>query len=113
MTDVSLTAFFGDAPYAFALTDDTLTELERLTDTGVGALYMQAIGGQFRINMLTDVIRLGLIGGGMKPERAKTLTDTYARNRPLAEVWSLALSILEARWNGVEPAEAPAGQVLQ
>ncbi len=36
----------------------------------------------------------------MAPQQAMQLTDTYARNRPLAETYPLALDILDARWNG-------------
>jgi hypothetical protein len=31
------TAFFGDGEHVFALTDDMITELERLSDLGIGA----------------------------------------------------------------------------
>lgn len=100
------TAFFGDGKHTFALTDDMITELERITDLGIGALYLRAVKMQFVLADLVEIIRLGLIGGGTTtPERAAQLTDTYARNRPIGELYPLALDILDARWNGTEPKE--------
>jgi len=92
------TAFFGDGEHTFALTDDMITELERITDLGIGALYQRAALGQFKLADLVETIRLGLIGGGLSPEQAMTLTDTYGRNRLVDELFPLALDILDARW---------------
>ena len=92
------TAFFGDGEHTFALTDDMITELERITDLGIGALYQRAVHMQFKLADLVETIRLGLIGGDLSPEKAMQLTDTYARNRPMGELYPLALDILDARW---------------
>ncbi|WP_127111713.1 gene transfer agent family protein [Shimia sediminis] len=92
------TAFFGDGEHTFALTDDMITELERIADLGFGAFYLRSINMQFKLSDLVEVIRLGLIGGGTTPERAAQLTDTYARNRPIDELYPLAFDILDARW---------------
>lgn len=94
------TAFFGDGEHTFALTDDMITELERITDLGIGALYLRTVNMQFKLADLVEVIRLGLIGGDITPEQAMQLTDTYARNRPVDELFPLALDILDARWGG-------------
>lgn len=92
--------FFGTAEHKFTLTDDMITELERITDTGIGAFYQRAVSMLFKADDLAHVIRLGLIGAGMHPQEAMQLVDTYARNRPMAETFPLALDILDARWNG-------------
>ncbi|WP_137153501.1 gene transfer agent family protein [Rhizobium sp. FKL33] len=94
------TAFFGDATYTFALTDTTTTELERLTGVGVGALYLRMVNSLFYVSDMTQIIRLGLIGGCVSPEKAHTLVETYVNDRPFAEIVPLALDILDARWNG-------------
>jgi len=93
-------AFFGTADHDFTLTDDMITELERLTDIGIGAFYQRVIAMHFKAADLAEIIRLGLIGAGMHPQAAMQLTDTYARNRPMSETFPLALDILDARWNG-------------
>lgn len=97
---ITYTGFFGDRDHAFCLTDPMLAELERITGLGVGALYFQFVNGAYPANLLTEVIRLGLIGGGTDPEDAKRLCDAYATNRPLAETFPLAFDIMQARWLG-------------
>ena len=97
---IAHTAFFGDGEHRFALTDDMILELERLTSVGIGALYLRAVAMQFSLSDIVETIRLGLIGGGATPEAAHRLTHTYARRRPIAETFPLALDILDARWNG-------------
>ncbi|WP_417724211.1 gene transfer agent family protein [Salipiger sp.] len=94
------TTFFGDGLHTFALTDPMIAELERISDLGIGALYRRAVQMQFRLCDLTEIIRLGLIGGGAAPQDAMRLTDTYARNQPLDRLYPLALDILDARWCG-------------
>jgi hypothetical protein len=96
------TAFFGDGDHAFALTDEMITELERITDLGIGALYQRAIAMQFKLADLIEIIRLSLIGADTTPQEAMRLVDTYVRNRPFAETFPLALDILDARWNGIQ-----------
>ncbi|MFC0200589.1 gene transfer agent family protein [Paracoccus rhizosphaerae] len=97
-------AFFGDGERAFTLTDPMIAELERLTATGIGSLFLRLTRSDFRLNDLTEVIRLGLIGGGTSPEDAARMVETYARHRPITEVLPLALDVLDARWNGTEAA---------
>lgn len=102
MNKITHTGFFGDRERRFCLTDPMLAELERITGLGVGALYFQFVNLAYPANVLTDVIRLGLIGGGADPEEAKRLCETYAANRPLSEVFPLAFDVMEARWSGVD-----------
>jgi hypothetical protein len=103
---ISHTAFFGDGPHTFTLSDDMVTELERVTGTGIGALYLRTVSNAFNMADLVQIIRLGLIGAGTAPQDAMRLVDTYARNRPLAETFPLALDILDARWSGKPEAAA-------
>lgn len=99
-------AWFGDAEHEFELTDAVIEELERLTGTGIGTLFLRLVASQFHIGDLTAIIRLGLIGGGMAPKRAQELVSTYAVNAPFAQVFPLALDILTARWAGAEEVAA-------
>lgn len=108
---ITFRGFFGDAEHPFALTDKMVAELEQITGVGIGALYLRTVAGQFHVADLPEVLRLALIGGGMAPERAKRLVDTYGRDRPLSETYPLALDVLDARWNGVpelQPQDPPA-----
>ncbi|WP_108263678.1 gene transfer agent family protein [Mangrovicoccus ximenensis] len=110
MTDeITIRFFFGDRERAFALTDPMMTELERLTGKGVAAIFDQLAGLGYKLDHLREIIRLALIGGGeTSPEEAKRLCDTYAANRPVFDLVTLALMILSARWYGAdkEPEQA-------
>lgn len=103
MDQITHHAFFGDRRHAFALTDEMATELEQSTQVALGALYVAFPTYAIPVSVTRDIIRLGLIGAGTAPEAAKRLVDAYATNRPLAEVFPLAFSILDARWNGTQP----------
>ncbi|NTI22375.1 gene transfer agent family protein [Rhizobium rhizogenes] len=53
--------------------------------TGVGPLFLMGriVGSQWFVDDIIDTVRLGLIGGGMKPEDAKKLTDrVFTDNTP-------------------------------
>ena len=105
---IEISAFFGDGEHPFRLTDAMIGELERVTGHGVGALYKRVIAQDFAANDLAEIIRLGLIGGGMAPQQARQLTDTYAVNRPFSETFPLALDVLDARWSGTPSSDQDA-----
>lgn len=99
-------AFFGDAEYSFRLTAPLIFELERSTGAAIGALCNRIFNREFAHSDLTEMVRLALIGGGTKPDRAAQLVATYAAGRPLSEVWPLASTIAEHVWFG-SPEEKP------
>lgn len=103
---ITATAFFGDKERPFTLTDELVVELETTTGTGIGVLFQRFMGQAFKLADLSEVIRLGLIGGGANPEEAARLVSSYARNRPVAEVLPLATTILAARWLGADEVQA-------
>lgn len=108
MTSIHHTAFFGDAEHQFCLNDAMIAELETITGSGIGTLFLRLVASQFHMGDLTAIIRLGLIGAGMNPEKALRLVQTYAVDRPLDEVFPLALDIVTARWSGKPDQEAAA-----
>lgn len=96
----TLTRFFGEAEYSFALTADLILELERKAGVGIGHLCKRLFAGQFGFSDIQEVIRLSLIGGGMNPQNAAGLVQTYTAARPLAENFALAVAILETLYFG-------------
>ena len=104
------TAFFGDAEYPFRLTPALIIELEHKTGAGIGALCARLFNRQFAQADIHETIRLSLIGGGLKPERAATLIASYAVDRPLSETYPIAVAILENVWFGQPNHEAVDGQ---
>lgn len=102
MSTITHKGFLGDAEHEFTLSDAMVLELERLTGAGIGALYQRVTGMTFRGSDISEIIRLGLIGGGMSPQEAMQLVATYVHDRPLGETLPLALDVLDARWSGAE-----------
>jgi hypothetical protein len=100
MTDTTHHAFFGDAARPFKLTAEMIIELERKTGAGIGGLCKRMFNGEFGYVEITETIRLALIGAGTPPEEAEALIAAYARNRPIAETYPLAVAILEVLWFG-------------
>ena len=94
-------AFFGDGERDFALTDPMIAELERLTDTGIGALFLRLTRNDFRLADLAEIIRLGLIGAGTNPQEAS------GWSKPMA---AIARSMKSCRWRWT--LQPPAGLAL-
>jgi hypothetical protein len=86
----------------FRLTPATILELERRPGVGIGAFSRRAFAGDFRHADLIENIRLAMVAGGEKPERAGELTELYATSMPRSEAHSLATRILEHPWFGPE-----------
>ncbi|WP_421695469.1 gene transfer agent family protein [Aestuariivirga sp.] len=97
-----LVAFFGDGKHKFQLSFPLIAELERLTGYGIGAISKRLFAQDYRAGEVSELIRLGLIGGGTTPERAMQLTETYVHPAPLAASIPLALEILQATFFGVD-----------
>ena len=76
----------------------------------MGALCLRLPQGDFRIVEIVETIRLALIGGGMAPQAAAHLVETYAKPRPIGETFPLAVRILYRLWNGKDPESEAEGQ---
>lgn len=107
-----ITLTFGDGDHDFALRWGELAELQERTDAGPYVVLQRLGSGAWRIEDLSNTVRLGLIGGGMKPEDALKKVRFYVEHRPLMETVPLAYAVLQAALVGApdEPtgeAEAP------
>ncbi len=91
---------FGADEQRFALRIGELRELEELRHAGTGAIYRRCLTGDWHIDDVREIIRLGLIGGGMGPEKALKLTRLYVDERPWAESHLIALAVLDAAISG-------------
>lgn len=100
------TAFFGDGEKTFALTTEMILELERTTGSGIMALHARFRAGIAYFSDLVEVIRTGLIGGGMSPEDAHKLTGIYGRSMQVQDLYHLAFDVLDARYVGKPGAAA-------
>jgi hypothetical protein len=110
MSDLMHVGFFGDGEKQFLLTPELIVELERKTASGIGGLCRRLFAGEFRHSEMTEVIRLGLVGGGTSPKEADALVAAYAIARPISEIFPLAVAVLNALWfgNAKKDANGPA-----
>lgn len=100
---------FADNSYLFRLPAKRIAELQDRCGAGIGAIYKRTMSGDFYENDLKEIVRLGLIGGGLEPLEARKLIDRYCDAWPL-NVWFVhAAAILSACVNGYEkPSEGEA-----
>lgn len=68
--------------------------------------------GRWTVKLLGDVVFIGLVGGGMKPEEARRIREQWVDRRPWGEAAPLAQLILQAGVVGVpdEPPGKPEGE---
>lgn len=87
---------WGDGEYRFRLAIGQLRELQDKCGTGPFALFSRLMDGSWRVDDIRETIRLGLIGGGMKPTEALVLVKRYVDDRPKMENVTPARVILAA-----------------
>ncbi len=110
---ISHTAFFGDGTYVFAFpSKELIEELERKTGVGIGGLFRRFRTSDYSLADVLNVIRIGLVGGGLNPKRADELVNLYAVGQPLADVFAVADGVIAALFFGSEeptpePSETP------
>lgn len=92
----------GEHDFCLSQIGNILT-LEANCNAGLGAIYARIAAGQWYVNDLREVIRLGLIGGGQPPDRAGELVKACVDANPdgLGPSILLAQTILRAVLVGV------------
>lgn len=83
----AIEAAFGDGTHTFRLGLDEIEELERKRDLSLFAIARRLSPQQrdARLSDISEVLRIGLIGGGMAPVAALALVQRYVDARPLDE----------------------------
>lgn len=102
---------WADGTYEFALRWGELSELQDICKAGPFVVLARLSAGQWLIEDISAVIRLGLIGAGVEPQKALKLVQTYVEARPPMENASFAQGILNVALMGAPdepPGEAPA-----
>ncbi|MBN9018723.1 MAG: gene transfer agent family protein [Rhizobiales bacterium] len=89
---------FADGTYTFRLALDQIEELERKRDLSIFTLAQRLDPAlrTARLGDITEVIRLGLIGGGMTPVDALAKVRRYVDERPIDESRDTAYAIVLA-----------------
>ena len=104
---------FGDGTYTFRLGLDEIEELERKRDLSVYEINERLRIRQCRLQDISETLRLGLIGGGMKPVDALALVRRYVDQRPFEENRDIAYAVSLAALMRVhsKELETPPGEV--
>jgi hypothetical protein len=84
---------FGDGTYTFRLGLDEIEELERKCDLGIFRIVGRLQTRETKLLEIMETLRLGLIGGGMKPVDALAMVKAYVDRRPLDENRDLAYAV--------------------
>ncbi len=113
-----ITLAWGDGEHLFRLGIGELRELQEKTSAprvrvggepvGPPFLAHQIITGKWLVDDLREPLRIGLIGGGMKPMDALALVARYVDGRPLQESVMPAYAVLTAALVGA--ADEPVGK---
>ena len=103
-------AEWGGAERPFRLNFGLVLDLERACGRGIGAITLDLFAGRWGIKDTFETIRLGLEGGGMRPEEARALCKDHFDHKPYFQAAELALAIITAAMSGVEkPGEDEGG----
>ena len=94
--------------HEFALPIGQLRAVQQNTNAGPEELLQRMARGAWRVDDLIEVIRQGLIGGGMKASEAGPMILKLFDQHPLAQFREVAYQILAAALVGVE--DDPVGE---
>ena len=98
--DATVTFDWADGTYRFSLKWGQLAELQEACDAGPYVVLQRLHSGAWRIEDISNIIRLGLIGGKMEPVAALKLVRAYVEARPPMENLVPAQVILSAALMG-------------
>lgn len=94
--NASITLTWADGDYSFRLAWGQLSQLQEQCDAGPYVILQRLMDGTWRLKDISEVIRWGLIGGGMEPVAALKLIRSYVEDRPPMENLMAAQAILTA-----------------
>lgn len=100
---------WADGTYTFRLGLAEIEEIEEKRNLSLFAMArrLSPVERDARLADIREVLRLGLIGGGMKPADALTKVRKYVDERPLDENRDIAYAVVLAGLARVNSAEAP------
>lgn len=101
---------FGDGVHIFRLGIAELEELQEKCNAGPRVILSRIDTGAWRLHDIRETLRLGLIGGGMKPMDALRLIDRYVQPAYLIDCEKPALLVLSAALVGSPDGDDTAGE---
>lgn len=87
---------FAGEMRSFCLKIGQLRELQEKTGVGPLALFNRLISGDWEVDDIPQILRLGLIGGGMSSSEALKLIETHINVSPLTEYMAQACAVIGA-----------------
>lgn len=102
-----ITLDWADGTYVFRLAWGQLVELQEQCDAGPYIILQRLMAGAWRVQDISQVIRLGLIGGGTLPDKALQLIRDYVEARPPFETLAIAQGVLGVALQGAPDGEPP------
>lgn len=103
--DASITLDWADGTFHFRLAWGELAKLQEACGCGPYVVLNRLLDSSWRIEDISNVIRLGLIGGGMAPVEALQKVRSWVEARPPMENLATARAVLMAGLMGA-PEEA-------
>lgn len=102
---------WADGAYTFRLANGELIMLQDATDCGPFFLLDKLGGKHWKVQEISHIIRLGLIGGGVEQAKALSLVRDYVESRPPMESVPLAFAVLAAGVQGApDDPKKPVGE---
>lgn len=84
---------WADGTHTFRLGLAEIEELERKRDKGIFQITQQLQDRTCRLSDISEVLRIGLVGGGMQPVDALALVRRYVDERPIEESRDVAYAV--------------------
>lgn len=103
----SISFDWADDTHNFRLPLGQLRELQEKTGVGPLTLLRRLDNGSWMVDDAREVLRCGLIGGGMEPDRALSMVRRYVDERPAVESVRPAYLVLAAALFGADDEETP------
>lgn len=97
---------WADGTYTFRFGWSEFEMLQEAVDCGPFELLNRLLRRTCKVGEISHTIRVGLIGGGLAPDKALNLVRLYVESRPPAENLMLAAGILGSAVQGA-PDETP------
>lgn len=107
--DAKVVLDWADDSYVFRLGWDQLETLQEECDAGPYVILHRLHSHQWKMQDISNVIRLGLVGGGMEPVAALKKIREYVKKRPPLENHAFAVGILSAGLMGAP--DEPVGEL--
>jgi hypothetical protein len=100
--------FVGNGRYTLSLPIGPLQDLEDALGLGVSEILIKLAHNTWRSRHIVGIVQYGLIGGGMNPEAAFDLVNSYVVSGYLSQYAQVAMALIQAALVGI--AADPVGE---